>query len=654
MDLSEIPRSPRVDAYTLHRQTEAKLQKRIVPAGLISQTSPAGRIQRSPFPFQSQLIPSIPVRRQPEYQGFTQEIAVVQRGLLIAGLFVICLGGGGCQKVPAPGPAAAAAHSSTTAAAPAPEVASTSPIRFAERTADSGVDWTYHNDREAQHSSILESLGGGVGVCDFDLDGQLDVLATGGGRYTAEQSTDGLPTGLFRGLGHWKFQSVGEVARIAPARHYSHGMAMGDFNQDGFADALITGYGGLLLWQNNGDGTFSEVAQQSGLTDTLWSTSAAWADLNRDGHLDLYVTHYVNWSFQNHPYCPGPKPELRETCSPRNFEGLPDVCYFSTGDGTFTDVSEQVGLHKDGKGLGVLAADFDVDGDVDLYVANDTVPNFLYRNDGTGKFEEIGHISGTALSDMATADGSMGVSVGDYNLDGLPDIWVANYERESFALYRNDGECYFQHVSQPLGVTGVGAMFVGFGTLFFDADLDGDEDVWVTNGHVIQYPANAPLKQVPLLFENVETKRFRNVAPQSGTYATTPHMGRGVCQADFDQDGDRDLLVSHVNDPLSLLENTTVTTARALRVRLIGRTSNRTAIGARLVLETSAGRRLRQISGGGSYLSHSDLEVVWGIPEGVLLKSLHIRWPSGQEQALTDLQPGTLRIVIEPSAGGAP
>ena len=287
-------------------------------------------------------------------------------------------------------------------------------------------------------------------------------------------------------------------------------------------------------------------------------------------------------------------------------------------------------------------------------LANDTVPNFLYRNDGTGKFEEIGHINGTALSDMATADGSMGVSVGDYNLDGLPDIWVANYERESFALYRNDGECYFQHVSQPLGVTGVGAMFVGFGTLFFDADLDGDEDVWVTNGHVIQYPANAPLKQVPLLFENVETKRFRNVAPQSGTYATTPHMGRGVCQADFDQDGDRDLLVSHVNDPLSLLENTTVTTARALRVRLIGRTSNRTAIGARLVLETSAGRRLRQISGGGSYLSHSDLEVVWGIPEGVLLKSLHIRWPSGQEQALTDLQPDTPRIVIEPSAGGAP
>lgn len=206
------------------------------------------------------------------------------------------------------------------------------------------------------------------------------------------------------------------------------------------------------------------------------------------------------------------------------------------------------------KGLGVLIADVDLDGDLDIYVANDTVPKFLYRNRGNGTFEEVGGQSGAALSDTANPDGSMGVDLGDFNLDGLPDLWVANYERESLALYRNEGDCQFLHVSRTTGVTAVGALFVSFGTLFLDFDRDGDEDIFVSNGHVIRYPVNAPLKQLPLLFEN-RSGRFVNVAPVAGPYLTEPHLGRGVAGGDIDNDGDIDLILSPINEPAAVILN---------------------------------------------------------------------------------------------------
>ena len=524
--------------------------------------------------------------------------------------------------------------------------------RFTDVTETSGVDFTYRDGQEAGHFAIVESLGGGVALLDFDGDGALDLFMPGGGMYRPNDEMCGRPPALFRNEGTLRFREVTALAGVVQAPFYSHGASVGDFNSDGFPDLVVTGYGGLLLFCNQGDGTFIETARDAGLTDDLWSSSAAWGDLNGDSVLDLYVAHYVDWSFDNHPFCSTSAPSQRDVCPPRKFTGLPHTLYFGVGDGTFRDGSRDAGLEPDGrmgKGLGVLLVDVDLDGDLDIYVANDTVPNFLYRNAGHGVFEEVGNSSGTALSEMATPDGSMGVDMGDFNLDGLPDLWVANYERESLALYRNDGDCQFLHVSRASGVTAVGSLFVSFGTLFLDFDRDGDEDIFVTNGHVIRYPVNSPLRQLPLLFDN-RAGRFVNVAPVAGPCLSVPHLGRGVAGGDLDNDGDIDLVLSPINEPALILSNDSPNDNHWLRVRLIGTKSHRDAVGARLTLTTSVGRQTRQVKGGGSYLSQSDLCPFFGFPQNERIEKLSITWPSGITQELTDLEGDRWITTVEESA----
>jgi hypothetical protein len=529
--------------------------------------------------------------------------------------------------------------------------------RFVEVTAASGVRFEFRDGQEAGHYAIIESLGGGAALFDYDGDGWLDIFLPGGGSYGTHNEVLGRCGALFRNGGGRTFHDVTHEAHVDEAPYYSHGTAAGDYDGDGFPDLLVTGYGGLLLYRNLGDGTFVETARDAGLTDTLWSSSAAWGDLNGDGVLDLFVAHYVNWSFDNHPFCGGGKDGQRDVCPPKKFEGLPDTLYFGVGDGTFRDGSREARLMPVGKppevpmsdcdkGLGVLLADVDLDGDLDIYVANDTVPKFLYRNRGNGIFDEVGSACGAALSDTATADGSMGLDIGDFNLDGLPDLWVANYERESLALYRNEGDCQFLHVSRSTGVTAVGSLFVSFGTLFLDFDRDGDEDIFVTNGHVIRYPVNSPLRQLPLLFEN-RGGRFTNVAPAAGPYLVEPHLGRGVAGGDIDNDGDIDLVLSPINEPAAVLMNESPNDNHWLRVRLVGTRSQRDAVGALVTLVTSAGKQMRQVKGGGSYLSQSELHCFFGIPRDAQIEKLSIRWPAGGTQDLTDLSPDRLLVVIE-------
>jgi hypothetical protein len=519
-------------------------------------------------------------------------------------------------------------------------------FQFVNRSAAAGVNFEYDSGDSAKRASILESVGGGCGLIDFDGDQDLDLFFTGGGQF-GSTGINGLSSALYQNQGDWSFRPVTNPAGLKSDSHYTHGTTAADYDHDGFEDILVTGYGGVQLWRNLGDGTFQDTTLAALLNDSLWSTSAAWGDFNGDGNLDLYLAHYVDWSFLNDPFCPGKTATIRELCSPKVFGPLPDVLYVSHGDGRFHDASSSAGLSKDGKGLGVLAADVDLDGKLDLYVANDTSPNFLYHNLGHGKFEEIGDLSGTALGDNASPDGSMGIAIGDFNLDGLPDIWVANFEDESFALYRNDGNCAFLHVSQPLGVTAEGTSFVGFGTVFFDADRDGDEDLWVSNGHVLRAPESSTVKQLPLLFENQAGKWFRNIAPSAGEYCTTPHLGRGVGKGDIDGDGDLDLIVTHIHEPPALLENTSGNANGWFQVRPIGTRSNRSGIGVLLTLKTSAGTQIRQISGGGSYLSQSDSRAFWGIPKGAKLESLTIQWPSGTQQVISNLRPNTTLTAIE-------
>jgi hypothetical protein len=521
--------------------------------------------------------------------------------------------------------------------------------RFTQRTPGCGVECTYRNGEEAGHFAIVESLGGGAALFDFDGDGSLDLFLLGGGSYGPGPTILGRPPALYRQSGPWQFENVTKTAGVDAARHYSHGAAAGDSDNDGFTDVVVTGYGGLMFFRNQGDGTFSEDASAALLADTLWSSSAAWGDFDFDGDLDLYVAHYVDWSFKKHPFCKGPRPDLRDVCPPRRFEPLPHVLYENQGDGTFQDVSEMAGLRSDGKGLGVVVADVNLDGAIDIYVANDTVPNFLYRNLGNGRFADAGLKSGTSLNDMGSPDGSMGVDVGDFNGDGLPDLWVANFERESFALYRNEGNCDFQHVSQSTGVTALGGLYVGWGTVFLDFDRDGDEDVFVSNGHVVRYPTNAPLKQRPLLLENDRGQRFVNVAGTAGEYFTSDHMGRGVALGDIDGDGDLDLAVVATNDPVALLSNESPNRNHWISLRLIGRQSSRDPIGAVVRFHTAAGISLRQVKGGGSYASTSDLRIFTGLGDVAEIQRVEIHWPSGCKQNLMGLPVDRRLTIIEPA-----
>lgn len=522
---------------------------------------------------------------------------------------------------------------------------------FADVTDRTAIRFTYRNGQESGHFAILESLGGGVAVTDCDNDGNMDLIVPGGGEYRTDKEVVGLPPGLFRNEGDWRFTARAGEAGIELAPWYSHGAAVGDFDNDGFSDVLITGYGGLLLFQNLGDGTYREAAREASLTDSLWSSSAAWGDVNGDGNPDLYVAHYVDWSPDNNPRCDGPEAGQREVCPPRRFEPLPDTFYQSNGDGTFTDITSTIPLRTDGKGLGVLIADVDLDGHLDIYVANDTVPNFLYRNLGNGHLDDVSMRSGTSLSEVGTPDGSMGVDVGDYNLDGRPDLWVANYERESFALYRNEGNCFFQHVSRSTGVTAVGGLAVGWGTVFIDFDRDGDEDVFVSNGHVIRHPVNAPLRQPPLLYQNDSGKRFHNVAPAAGDYMQAPHMGRGVAAGDLDNDGDQDLAISNVNEPVTLLSNESGHN-HSLVIRLIGRHSSRDAVGALIKTRVAPDQpqMIRLVKAGGSYASSSDPRQFFGTGPATSVAEVEVRWPSGIIQKLENISIEQTLVLVEPDS----
>ena len=413
--------------------------------------------------------------------------------VLVIGLVASC----GCERnSPPTTPPHKAAVGSSNVAAPA----ATGAFSFVDRTVGSEIAFEYRNGEEAGHFAILESLGGGLAAIDIDGDDRDDICIAGGGSFGPEKQILPRATGLFRSLGDWQWRDVSDVSGIGLNRYYSHGIARSDFDNDGFSDFAVTGYGGVDVYHNLGDGTFERLSDESGLVDPHWSSSAAWADLNGDHCPDLYLAHYVDWSWDNHPFCDGPKPGDREVCPPRSYTGLTDSVFFNDGDATFHDATSEAGLTAEGKGLGVVLCDLDVDGDNDIYVTNDTVPNFLYENDGHGVMQDKSLESGSSLSDRGVPDGSMGVDVCDFNHDGLPEVWVVNYERESSALYQNSGSMVFRHVSQRTGITAVGGLFVGWGTNCQDFDLDGDEDMFVSNGHVIRYPTNARLKQKPLLF----------------------------------------------------------------------------------------------------------------------------------------------------------
>ena len=507
----------------------------------------------------------------------------------------------------------------------------------------------YDNGMDAGKFSIVESLGGGIGVLDFDSDGRDDLVVPLGGIFAddaAPQPHPSVGVRLLRQVDRdgsneaLAWEDVTEAAGLGSTRHYNHGAACCDYDNDGDRDFLLTGYGGVQLFRNEGDGTFADVTDESGLNaDTLWSSTAAWGDLNRDGHADLFVAHYVDWSPENDPVCG--TGENRDVCAPKQFQGLPDAIYLSNGDGTFRPSGVDL---KAGKGLAAMLADLDADGDLDVIVANDTVANFYYRNDtprGSEKLTlvEEGLAMGLALDHMAAANGSMGLALTDFNDDGRPDLWVTNFESELFALYRNEGPGGFSHVSSRTGVNQIGTMMVSFGCVAGDLDADGDEDVAVANGHIVHKPVNAPLRQKPVLLA-AEDGRFVRTEPAG--YFSEPHLGRGLATADFDRDGRLDLVYSHTLEPAELLLNRTPG-GQTCTLRLVGTVDAREPAGTAVVATLASGRTLyRQLVGGTSYLSTSAPIVHFGWPDDDPLQSVEVRWPTGEPTRLdaSELIPG--------------
>lgn len=493
-----------------------------------------------------------------------------------------------------------------------------------EEIKTTGIHFEFSSGRSDGEFAIIESLGGGVGVIDFDKDGRPDLLFAGGGTL-ANKTVSSRPCGLFRNLGNWRFEEVTQAAGTSASECFTHGIYPADLDNDGFDDVAISGYGGVQILHNQGDGTFLALPLLVTHPEFPWSSSLAWADLDRDGAPDLYVAHYVNWSWKHHPSCAGVVVP-REVCAPRDFAAVGDAIFFGDGSGGFRREDHSVGLLDAGKGLGVVASDIDLDGDVDIYVANDTTDNFLYVNDGTGHFQESAVLSGVAGDERGVSTGSMGTLVFDADQDGLPDIWTVNFERELFGLYRNDGGGLFTHVSRAMGLANIGGDFVGFGTVAIDYDQDGDLDLVVSNGHVSYQSPNAPFKQLPVLLEN-NRGRFSRVHSSQGYFATS-HSGRGLASADFDGDGVLDLVVSHLEEPISILRGHCKVSNSATKLHLIGTSSNRNAIGAVVRLSD---KRILMHNGGSSYLSSSD-PAIWlpGGPSGAQ-HPIQVVWPSGKE-----------------------
>lgn len=522
-------------------------------------------------------------------------------------------------------------------------------LQFIQRAKQLGVDHVYKNGEGSNRYAYVESLGGGLATFDFDRDGWFDLFFPGGGLIPNDTALQSLPGTLWRNQNGVRFLNVSEVSLVNKLGVYSHGAVSGDLDNDGFPELLVTGHGGLQLFWNQGDGTWVECAAEVGLTDPSWSTSAAFADLDNDGCLDVYVAHYVDWSITNNPPCTSASNE-RDICPPARFPGLPDVVYMNNRDRSFRENSQSIGLATDGKGLGVIAANLDDDSHIDIYVANDTTNNFLYRNTGMSTLQEIGLQSGTALDERGLPNGSMGLAVLDYDADLKPDIWVTNYENETFALYKNDGDLQFRCVTTSTGITAIGNLYVGFGTCSADFDHDGDEDIVVANGHVLRYPASSSIEQFPLFIENNGSKRLVRKQFPADNYFSMKWRGRGVASFDFDRDGDLDLAFSHVNQPAEILQNETRGKGNWWIFQLCGTVSNRDAIGARLIASTSKRKVFRTIIGGGSYLTQAPYLVHFALPSEETIERLEIRWPSDTVSTMDSPVMNQYSLLVEPQS----
>jgi hypothetical protein len=556
----------------------------------------------------------------------------------------------------APAQVRLATSSKSNDSSTASQTAST-PGRFIDITTKSHLAFL----GQASHTSkkyLLETMGSGVALLDYDNDGLLDIFVVNGApladptpKGTIPQKTDPKYWNrLFHQKKDGTFDDVTEKSGLQGIG-YGMGVAAGDYDNDGYEDLYVTAYGGNRLYHNNGNGTFTDVTEKSGTGGSGWSTSAAWVDLDNDGLLDLVVLRYVRWDFDD-VWCGEHREGYRSYCHPDIFPAISPLVYHNDGNGHFTEIANKSGLDKPGKGLGIAIADYDRDGKIDIVIANDSMPQFLYRNKGDGTFEEVGLPSEIAVDGDGRTYAGMGVDFQDYDNDGLPDLVITNLANQKYALYRNNGDSSFTYDSYISGIGGMSLLHSGWGIRFLDYDNDGRKDLLIAQGHDLDtIELNFPQLRYkePMLLANNTGKGFVDVSAQSGEVFHQAWVGRAMAIGDIDNDGRVDAVVTTNGGPAYLLRNETVTGNHWLTLSLVGHRSNRDGIGAMIKLNTSAGSQYVTVTTAGSYLSSNDKRAHFGLGSDTMAKSIEIHWPSGIVQRLDNVPADRILTVDEPA-----
>jgi len=514
-------------------------------------------------------------------------------------------------------------------------------------SATSGITWVHNNAHSPEHY-LPETVGAGCAFLDYDNDGWMDIYLVNSGACDFYSPSAPLKNALYHNNHDGTFTDVTDKAGVAGGR-FGMGVAVGDYDGDGWPDLYVTDYGRNILYHNNKDGTFSDVTEKAGVAAQGWSTCAVWFDYDNDGKLDLFVSSFVFFDKSQNMYCTDEATSRRYYCVPRLFKPMPSHLFHNNGDGTFTDVSKESGIAAyPGKSFGAVATDVNNDGLMDLFIANDTMPNFLFINKGTGKFEEQGLAAGVAYSDSGKPRSGMGVDAADYDGDGWQDLFVANIDQEFFSLYHNQHDLTF--TDEPGEIGPATQLLSGWGLKFFDYNNDGFPDLLLVNGHPDDFiemrVSRVKYKEPALLFENTG-KGFKNVSSTSGAVFAKSFSGRGLAVGDFDNDGDLDVLISNNGEAPVLLRNDGGNRNNWLGLQLVATRSNPAAAGAIIAWEAGGLKRRRLKTAGGSYLSSSDPREVLGLGSASRIDSVEIRWPSGKVDKLTNLPINTYVRVVE-------
>jgi hypothetical protein len=527
--------------------------------------------------------------------------------------------------------------------------------KFVDITERTGIRFRYLSSHTSK-KYLPETMGSGVALFDYDNDGRLDAFFVNGAPLSDPTPKGTIPqksgTQYWNRLYHQKrdgtFEDVTEKAGLQGAG-YGMGVAVGDYDNDGFEDLYVTAYGGNKLYHNNGDGTFMDVTQKAGVAGGGWSTSAAWVDLDADGFLDLVVLRYLDWDFDD-IWCGEHKPGYRAYCHPDIFKPVSPLVYHNNGDGTFTEVAAKIGLAKPGKGLGIALADYDGDGHIDLFVANDSMPEFLYHNKGNSRFEEVGLPSEVAVDIDGRTYAGMGVDFADYQNNGRPGLIVTDLANQRYALYENQGDGSFAYASTTSGVSQITLAHSGWGVRFLDYDNDGWKDLLVAQGHdldTIELTSPGFHYREPMLLLRNTGKKFVDVSADSGAVFHESWAARGLATGDLDNDGRVDAVVTTNDGPAYVLHNETPTSNHWILLKLVGHKSNRDAIGAIVKIVTATGSQFATVTSASSYLSASDKRVHFGLGGDRVIREIEIRWPSGILQKLRDAQADQILQIDE-------